>query len=162
MGGTASWARCVTGTSLPASIRELIICRVAALNGAAYEWVQHAPLASKAGIGEDGMGAIADVATMATQDPDVVREGRSERGARAAFSQKQWAVLGYADQMTRQVEVDDEVFARLQALFTDQEIVEITATVAGYNCVGRFLVALDVGELNERLIGDLEERSEST
>ena len=141
----------------------MIICRVAALNGAAYEWVQHAPLArGEGGIGEDGMEVIADVAKTATEDSDVVRESRGERGERTALNQKQWAVLGYADQMTRQIEVDDEVFERLQALFTEQEIVEITATVAGYNCVSRFLVALDVGEMNGRLVGDLGERSEST
>jgi hypothetical protein len=30
----------------------------------------------------------------------------------------------------------------------DREVVELTATVAAYNCVSRFLVALDVGECN--------------
>ena len=33
-------------------------------------------------------------------------------------------------------------------MFGERGVVEITATVAAYNCVSRFLVALDVGERN--------------
>jgi len=50
--------------------------------------------------------------------------------------------------MTLDVRVPDEVFAALKDLFSEREVVEITATVAAYNCVSRFLVALDVGERN--------------
>jgi len=50
--------------------------------------------------------------------------------------------------MTLDVRVPDKVFAALKDLFSDKEVVEITATVAAYNCVSRFLVALDVGERN--------------
>lgn len=50
--------------------------------------------------------------------------------------------------MTIGVSVPDEVFAELKKHFSEQEVVEITATVAAYNCVSRFLVALDVGERN--------------
>ena len=58
------------------------------------------------------------------------------------------AVLSYTDAMTLNVTVPDEVFANLKKHFTEKEIVEITATIAAYNCVSRFLVALDVGERN--------------
>ena len=58
------------------------------------------------------------------------------------------AVLRYTDAMTKEVQVPDEVFAELKKHFSEQEVVEITATVAAYNCVSRFLVALDVGERN--------------
>lgn len=64
------------------------------------------------------------------------------------LSQKQLAVVVYSDAMTRSVKVPDEVFAELKKYFSEQEVVEITATVAAYNCVSRFLVALDVGEKN--------------
>ena len=50
--------------------------------------------------------------------------------------------------MTLDVSVPDEIFAKLKEHFSEQELVEITATVAAYNCVSRFLVALDVGETN--------------
>src|SRR5204862_7754497 len=39
-----------TQTSIQADLRELTICRVAALNGAWFEWKHHYPLALEAGI----------------------------------------------------------------------------------------------------------------
>lgn len=58
-------------------------------------------------------------------------------------------MLAYTDAMTLDVRVPDAVFEKLkEAGFSDKEVVEITATVAAYNCVSRFLVALDVGERN--------------
>jgi len=50
--------------------------------------------------------------------------------------------------MTRNVEVKEETFAELKRLFNEKEVVEITGTIAAYNCVSRFLVALNVGENN--------------
>ena len=58
------------------------------------------------------------------------------------------ALLSYTDAMTLDVQVSEEIFARLKASFNETEIVELTATIAAYNCVSRFLVALDVGERN--------------
>lgn len=57
-------------------------------------------------------------------------------------------LLAYTDAMTLDVQVPDAVFAELKKLFSEREVVEITATIAAYNCVSRFLVALDVGERN--------------
>lgn len=39
----------------------------------------------------------------------------------------------------------------------DQEIVELPSGIAGYNCLNRFLVALDGGENNAREMKSLEE-----
>lgn len=64
------------------------------------------------------------------------------------LTEKHLAVLDYTDAMTMDVAVPDEVFERLRTLFSEREVVEITATVGAYNCVSRFLVALDVGEKN--------------
>jgi alkylhydroperoxidase family enzyme len=58
------------------------------------------------------------------------------------------AVLAYTDAMTLSVAVSDYVFDQLKLHFSEREVVEITATIAAYNCVSRFLVALDVGEKN--------------
>jgi alkylhydroperoxidase family enzyme len=54
-------------------------------------------------------------------------------------------VLALTDAMTRDIEVPDALFAPLRARYNDQELVELTATVAAYNMVSRFLVALRVG-----------------
>jgi len=73
------------------------------------------------------------------------------------FTPQQRAVLAYADFMTLAIAVPDDVFAALSlpeaeggAGLNDRQVVELTATVAAYNCVSRFLVALDVGENNGR------------
>jgi alkylhydroperoxidase family enzyme len=58
------------------------------------------------------------------------------------------AVLSYTDAMTLNVRVPEDVFAKVKEHFSEREVVEITATIAAYNCVSRFLVALDVGERN--------------
>jgi len=53
-------------------------------------------------------------------------------------------VARYAAQMTLDVKVDDALFAQLQQRFTTTEVVELTAAIAAYNMVARFLVALGV------------------
>ncbi|KAI9732756.1 MAG: hypothetical protein M1818_007490 [Claussenomyces sp. TS43310] len=136
-----------TRTSLPADVREVAICRVAVLNGARYEWEHHAPLARAAGVSDDGIRVLAGDAPGFLDGPEAHR-GEGDAVAEA-LSPKLWAVVKYTDAMTRDVRVPDEVFEELRSCFGEQEVVEITATVAAYNCVSRFLVALDVGERNE-------------
>ncbi|KAJ9164705.1 4-carboxymuconolactone decarboxylase family protein [Coniochaeta hoffmannii] len=124
-----------TRTTLPQDVRELAISRVAVVNRAWYEWAHHAPLAVQGGVGEGLMERV--------KEPGALKLGDGE-----GFTERQWVALVYADEMTRNVEVADETFRRLRELFSEREVVEITATVAAYNCVSRFLVALDVGEKN--------------
>ena len=50
--------------------------------------------------------------------------------------------------MTLDVRVPDSIFTEVKQHFSEKQIVELTATIASYNCVSRFLVALDVGERN--------------
>lgn len=128
-----------TWTSLPADIRELIICRVAAINGAWFEWEHHAPLLTEAGLGEEALGVVQDAQA---DIPEKVDEN--------VLSRTQGVVLKYTDAMTRTVSVPDKVFQALREEFNEREVVEITATAAAYNCVSRFLVALDVGEKNRQ------------
>ncbi|KAI0836748.1 AhpD-like protein [Hypoxylon sp. FL0890] len=135
-----------TRTMLDARVRELAICRVAVCNGAWYEWMHHAPLAVAAGVSEEAMGWV--------KREDLVNgDGKGEEEARKeaeslGLGEREWAVLRYADEMTRNVEVSDGTFAALRKVCGEREVVEVTATVAAYNCVSRFLVALDVGERN--------------
>jgi alkylhydroperoxidase family enzyme len=42
------------------------------------------------------------------------------------------------------VQVPDDVFAAVQRLFGNRAVVELTAMIAGFNLVSRFLVALQV------------------
>jgi alkylhydroperoxidase family enzyme len=47
--------------------------------------------------------------------------------------------------MTRDIQVPDELFAEVRRHFDTQDLVELTATIAGYNLVSRFLEAMQVG-----------------
>ncbi|KAI1167340.1 AhpD-like protein [Nemania serpens] len=129
-----------TRTTLPPTIRELVICRVAVCNGAWYEWDSHAPLAMQGGVSAEAMDLVKvrDLTSVAT-----------ERRKQTGLGDKEWAALMVADEMTRSVKVRDETFSKLRSHFNERAIVEVIATVSCYNCVSRFLVALDVGEKNK-------------
>jgi alkylhydroperoxidase family enzyme len=106
--------------------RELAILRVAVLNGADYEFNAHVPFALKEGLSQAQLDAMRK---------DHVPEG---------FSEADRAVLDYTEAMTRAIRVPDAVFAAARRHFDEREMVELTATVAAYNLVSRFLVALEV------------------
>lgn len=128
-----------TKTSLSVDITELAISRVAVLNGANFEWNHHAPLLAAAEGFEPRALEIVQEKEIAKLEQTKVKE---------LLSEKQLAVIAYTDAMTVQIEVPEEVFDALRTHFNETEIVELTATIAAYNCVSRFLVALDVGEKN--------------
>jgi alkylhydroperoxidase family enzyme len=106
-----------TKTLLGDDFRELAISRVAVCNRAWYEWKHHAPLAAQAGVSKEALDVVKiEEPLKASERPDVL-------------SEKQWAVLVYTDEMTRNVQVQEETFAMLKTLFSDREVVEITGTV---------------------------------
>jgi len=113
-------------TSLGGRYRELAILRVALLNGADYEYRAHLPFALKEGVSQEQIDAIPGWQL-------------SER-----FDQRERAVLAYTDAMTRGIRVPDAIFAGVRQHFDDRETVELTATIAGYNLVSRFLVAMQL------------------
>lgn len=119
-------------SSLPAALRELVIMRVAVINGAPYEAEQHAPIALREGVSQ-------------AQLDDLNAWESSDK-----FDPTQRAVLGYTDAMTKGIQVPDAVFAALRAVFTDRLIVELTATVGAYNMVSRFLEALQIHSHDHR------------
>jgi alkylhydroperoxidase family enzyme len=101
-------------STLPLDIMELAMCRVGALNGAAFEWMHHAPLLEEAGVSEEG------VETVRTAMAGYVgKEG--EKG----LSAKHWAVLRFVDCMTRDIKVPDEVFDAVRRILSEQQIVEL-------------------------------------
>ncbi|CAG8154118.1 unnamed protein product [Penicillium olsonii] len=127
-----------TQSILSATVRELAICRVAVVNGALFEWEQHAPLLQKSGVREEMLDIIKDA------EIDFSSESLC-----SVLSPEHRIVLRYTDAMTKTIKVPDEVFTELKVLFSPQEVLEMTTTIAGYNCVSRILVALDIGERNQ-------------
>ena len=64
----------------------------------------------------------------------------------ALYSAKEKALLKYAEEMTKTpVTVSDELFARLREEFNDDQIIELTASIAYENFRARFYHALDIG-----------------
>jgi alkylhydroperoxidase family enzyme len=112
----------------PGGCRELAILRVALLNGADYEYRAHVPFALKDGVTQGQIDAL------------------PEWKASKSFDERERAVLAYTDSVTRDVRVPDPVFAEVRRHFDDRELVELTATVAGYNLVSRFLVAMQIDQ----------------
>jgi alkylhydroperoxidase family enzyme len=115
-----------TAAATPRPDRELIILRTAQLVGGDYEFAQHRPMAVSCGI------TAAQLDTL------------SQWKRSGSFSDKQKAILAYADGMVSSKGVDDAVFRELQKYFNDQEIVELTITSAFYGAVAQITRALDV------------------
>lgn len=137
-----------TQTSLPGSVRELAICRVAILNNAWYEWDQHRPILEETGV--LSAEAIASLKERPRSKDELAKGQESKTMGGSMFDERHLAVLEYTDAMTLGCIVPQPVFERLKSFFSEKEVVEITSTVAAYNCVSRFLVALDVGEMAEK------------
>ena len=120
---------------IPPRVRELAICAVARLNKAGYEWYQHAPEFLDAGGPQAQLDALDDVDAAA-------------RDARL-FDEAERAALQLTLEMTRGVEVSDATLERARKAFGDRQLTELVGTIATYNMVSRFLVALGVDEKGE-------------
>lgn len=112
-------------STLAPALRELVILRVAILNKAPYEFDAHAPIARECGVSDAKIQSVAS-------------------GSLQAFTEQEALVLEYCDVMTRDIHVSDALFARIRQTFDETTIVELTATIAAYNMVSRFLEALHV------------------
>jgi len=115
--------------SIPAGLRELVILRVAVLNRAPYEFDAHVPHALAAGVSAEAVEASRSV-PLAVDAP---------------FTDAQRVALRLADAMTRDIDVPDALYAEVRQHFDVQGQLDLVATVAAYNMVSRFLVALKIG-----------------
>lgn len=113
---------------LPGDLRELAICRIAELNGAEYEWLAHAPIALREGLTADQVAALRDGAD------------------RSSLTDLQRLVSEYTDAMTREVKVPDDISDSIHTRLGTKQFVELTGTIAAYNMVSRFLIALNIGQ----------------
>ena len=119
--------------ALPPLLRELAMCGVAALTGAAYEMHHHAPLYLAAGASPAQLAALHGLASVPAGPLD----------DNPVFDDTQQAVLALVVAMTRDVQVSDAVFDRAHAaLGSDQLAFELVGVIASYNMVARILVAM--------------------
>ncbi len=115
-----------TTFELPSRLRELVSLRVAVLNRAPYEFVQHAPLALKEGYTQAQLDAL--------QEP----------GAPAGFDEMDTLVIRFCDAMTRDVQVPQDLFDEVRRHFSEKRMVELVAVIASYNYMSRFLEAFEI------------------
>jgi len=138
----SGWEKLLTAvrnqTSVPATLRELVILRVAVLNRATFEFDAHVPNARQAGIADAKIDAVRH---WCAESRDA---GASGAATEVIFSDDEALVLELADAMTRDIDVPDGLMERLSARFDARGVVEVVATVAAYNMVSRFLVALKI------------------
>lgn len=105
--------------------RELVICLVASIVGAAFEWENHAGLARRAGVSDEELDALPDWRTC------------------ARFGPRDRALLAFSEAVARGT-MDDATFAGARAMLGEAEVVELAAMVSYYVGTGRFLQALGV------------------
>jgi 4-carboxymuconolactone decarboxylase len=111
--------------------RELMILRIAARAGAAYEWDQHVRIARRAGLADD---EILRAATGRWDDLDELNH----------------VLLEATDSLLDRRGVDDDLWSRLRAQLSDQQIIDVLYTVGQY-----LTIATVINTLGVRPDGDL-------
>lgn len=106
--------------------RELMILRMTDLAQGIYEFTQHTPMAISCG--------------MSMEQVEALPKWRETN----LFSDRQRAILAYADQMSSKDSVDDATFATLKRFLSDEEIVELTLTGSFYFALSQTTRALGV------------------
>jgi alkylhydroperoxidase family enzyme len=114
-------------TTLSGRLREIVIIRVAHLNGVDYVLAQHVPAL-----------AMAEGLTLAEC------EALADWRATALFDPRERAALAYAEAMTLSTAVPDDVFAGVRRHFDDREIVELSVLIGTYIMHNRVMKALAI------------------
>jgi AhpD family alkylhydroperoxidase len=125
-------------TTITPRQRELLVLRVAAVRGCAYEWAQHAILAGDTGITADELdriGAGADAPGWAPLDAALVRA---------------------VDELLRDAVVGDVTWAALAAELDEQQLMDVVFTVGAYD-----LLAMALQSFGVQLDEDLERKPAS-
>ncbi|MCC8947978.1 MULTISPECIES: carboxymuconolactone decarboxylase family protein [Bradyrhizobium] len=111
---------------LSAVNRELLILQAAQLEGGAYEWRQHVPIALGVGVTQAQIDAV-------------------ERGDYddAALNAAERALLRFGREVVEKVRVGDTAFAAVREHFSDQEIVEAIVALGFYMMMARLTEATE-------------------
>ena len=111
---------------LSAVNRELLILQVAQLEGGAYEWRQHVPIALGVGVTQ--------------RQVDCLERGNYDEDA---FDEAERALLAFGREVIENVRVSDQVFAGVRAHFSAQEIVEAILAIGFYMTMARLTEATE-------------------
>lgn len=108
-------------TSVPLNLNEFAILIIARQWRSQVEWFAHAPLAAKAGLPEP---IIAEL-----------KAGRRPSN----MAEDEAAVYDFVSELTTARKVSDATFARAKQVFSDQQIVDLTAVAGNYVMVAMLL-----------------------
>jgi alkylhydroperoxidase family enzyme len=106
--------------------RELLILQVAGMQGGAYEWRQHVPIAEGVGVSRSQIEAI----EARNFDPEI-------------FSAEELALLAFGENVIEDVRVDAEIFRGVEQHFSSREIVEAILTIGFYMMMARLTEATE-------------------
>src|SRR3954471_10438044 len=108
-------------TSVPTKLNEFAILIIGRQWTSQVEWFAHAPLAAKAGLAAD---VIAEL-----------KEGKRPTG----MAEDEAVVYDFVTELTTTKKVSDVTFARAKKVFSDQQIVDLTAVSGNYVMVAMLL-----------------------
>ena len=111
---------------LTAVNRELLILHVAQLEGGAYEWRQHVPIAHGVGVTQHQIDGL----ERGNYDDD-------------AFNEAERTLLAFSKQVVENVRVPEPVFAETRRHFGGQEIVETIFAIGFYMMMARLTEATE-------------------
>jgi uncharacterized peroxidase-related enzyme len=106
-------------TQLDGKLRELAYIKTSELNDCDYCLHHHRAIGKKAGLNDRQVG---ETSNFETSD---------------AYDELQREVMRYAEQVTRHINVDDALFARLKQSLNDRQLVELAMTVGIANFTNR-------------------------
>jgi alkylhydroperoxidase family enzyme len=107
--------------------RELLILQVAQIEGGAYEWRQHVPIAEGLGVTKAQIAAI-----------------ETAQWGSDAFDPAERALLAFAKGVIEDVRVPSAVFEPMRMHFSDREIVEAILTIGFYMMMARLTEVTEV------------------
>lgn len=113
-------------TAVPRVLIELAIVRAGFNAKGLYELQQHKPMLLAEGYSEKKYNAVARWRTS------------------KAFDEKERAILAYADQVCKQGNVSDKVFAQLEKHFNARQIMELTFAIGSYYGIALIMNALKI------------------
>jgi 4-carboxymuconolactone decarboxylase len=108
-------------TSLPLDLNEFAILIIARQWRSQMEWFAHAPIATKAGL-----------------SPDIIAELKANKRP-SKMAEKEAVVYDFVTELTKMHKVSDETFARARKVFSEQQIIDLTAVAGNYVMVAMIL-----------------------
>ena len=112
-------------TSVPIRLNEFAILIIGRQWRSQVEWFAHAPIAAKAGL-----------------SPQIIAELKQKKRP-SSMAEDEAVVYDFVTELTTTQKVSDATYARAKNVFSDQQIVDLTAVAGNYIMVAMILAATE-------------------